>query len=308
MALCVRRPDIINTLFHVSCVEKADALSKTVQANMSKLSRAAAAKHGASSIAMDVAAMTGASETRMLLSFLDNLAATPDEDLIKTCFKIEESKTDKDGNKDPRYIIPVVSVMKRVDLVDRLPDFVKAEDKVFLAAFVRMGDRVGRQALLFRDELDAENPSLHGMTLCEQLVYLHKLNFAAAGIPQKRYLSAIKLCLEDDEVYNDRVVMSALDQISGTFLTGAEKLPLAFMRTCILVLSKHDSLHSWISQILLPRLVDGKIYEDARQWEGWMRCAHMLEKSEDQGVRVGDAIAKLPAEQLVQYQNKWVGK
>jgi len=308
MALCVRQPTIIESLFKLSCVEKADVLSKAVRANMSKLARAAATKHGAASIAIDVASMTGERETPMLLAFLENLAPAPDAGLIEACFNIQKLKLDSSGSKDPRFIIPVVSGMKRKELADHLPEFVSADDKIFLAALVRMSDRVGRQALLYRDELDEENPTLLGMTLCEQLVFLHKLDFAAAGIPQKRYLAAIKLCLEDIEVYNDRVLMSALDHMSGTFLTGSEKLPLAFMRTCILVCTKHESLHSWIAHVLLPRLVDGKIYDDPRQWEGWMRCAHMLEKSGESGVNAGEAIQKLPPEQLMQYKTKWVGK
>ena len=309
MALCVRRTDIIGVLFKTSSIEKADVLSKTVRSSMQKLAKAAATKHGAASIAFDVASMTGTREIPLLLSFMENLVSTkPDNDLIDACFKIQDSKTDADGKKDPRYIIPVVSVMKRDDLIKLLPDFVMADDNIFVAALIRMGTRVARHALLFRDEPDSATPSLQGMTLCEQIVYLHKLDFAAANIPQKRYLSAIKLCLEDDEIYNDRVLMFALDQISGVFLTGAEKLPLAFMRTCILVCTKHESLHTWIAQVLLPRLIDGKIYEDARQWAGWMRCAHMLEKSGDSGVHAHEAIAKLPPEQLMQYQSKWAGK
>lgn len=308
MALCVRRTDIISVLFNICSREKADVLSKTVRSNMSKLTRATATKHGSASIAFDVASMTGNKEIPLLLSFLENLATTPDQDLIGACFKIQDSKTGADGIKDPRYIVPVVAVMKRHDLIQLLSDFVMAEDKIFLAALVRMGARVARHALLFRDEPDSASPSLQGMTLCEQLVYLHKLDFNKANIPQKRYLSAIKLCLEDIETYNDRVVMSALDQISGLFLTGSEKLPLAFMRTCILVCTKHESLHTWISQVLLPRLIEGRIYDDARQWEGWMRCAHMLEESADSGVKVHEAIARLPREQLMQYQSKWMAK
>jgi len=312
MALCVRRPEIIETLFRLSSVEKADILSKTVRINMSKLARAVAAKQGAADIAIRVAAMCTEKETPMLLSFLENLApgaerSDSEGEIIEACFKIQESKTDESGKKDPRYIIPVVTVMKRHDLIDRLPEFVSADDKIFLAALVRMGDRLQRQALLFRDEPDEANPTLHGMTLCEQLVFLHRLDFAAAGLPQKRYLAAIKLCLEDDEVYNDRVVMAFLDYMSGTFLAGSDPLPLAFMRTVILVTTKHDSLHNWICHELLPRLVQGRIYKDPRQWEGWMRCAHMLEKS-GEGANSSEAISKLPPEQLMQYRTKWAGK
>lgn len=311
MALCMRKPELIEKLFRLCSVEKADVLSKTVRSSMSKLSRASAAKHGAANVAIRVASMCTAQETPMLLSFLENLGCgnnSNEEDIIEACFKIQESKAGESGKKDPRYIIPVVAVMKRQDLVRHLPEFVAADDNIFLAALVRMGDRQQRQALLFRDEPDEENPSLHGMTLCEQLVFLHRLDFSAASLPQKRYLSSIKLCLDDDGIYNDRVVMSALDHMSGTFLAESVPLPLAFMRTVILTCSKHESLHSWICHVLLPRLVEGKIYEDARQWEGWMRCAHMLEKSGDVAANSAEAIAKLPPEQLMQYKTKWAGK
>ena len=159
-----------------------------------------------------------------------------------------------------------------------------------------------RHALVFRDEPDIENP-LRGMTLCEQVVYLHQLDFNAVGLPQKRYLDAIRMCLDDDVVFTDRVIMAALDYISGIFLAGESKLPLAYMRTIILTCSKHESLHSWICHVLLPRLVEGKVYEDRRQWEGWMRCAKMLENGES-GISSLGAIEQLPATQLQQYRAK----
>ena len=310
IALCIRRPDAIRRLFEISSVVEADLLSKTVRANMSILSRAIAAKHGPAEMALKVAEMTGPREVPMLLTFLEKLALGSDrsQDTIDACFKIQELKKSEDGKKDPRFLIPVVPYMLRKDLILRLPEFVAAADNVFLAALERMGDRVGQKALLFRSEMDEENPTLRGMTLCEQLVFLHHLDFAGSSLPQRRYLGVIKLCLEDEEVYTDRVVMSALDHMSGVFLTGAEKLPLAFMRTCIIVCSQHESLHAWICNELLPRLVDGCIYEVDRQWEGFMRLAHMLENSQDPNVSSSFAISKLPPEQLMQYRTKWEGQ
>jgi symplekin len=301
---------LIPKFFAISSRHKADVLAKAVKGNMQKLSLPVASKHGAAKVALQVAMMTGLNETPMLLSFLENLVPTdktlPDQELIEACFKIQESKVDEGGKKDPRFIIPVVSAMKRFELVKILPDFVAAGDNIFLAALARMRDRVGRQALAFRDEIDEDNPSLHGMTLCEQIVFLHKLDFAAAGLPQKRYLAAIKLCLDEDE-YNDQVLMYALDYMSGTFLAGTARLPLAFMLTCIRVCntSKHESLHSWIGRVLLPRLVESSVWNDARQWEGWMRCAHMLENNSDPNISSKEAIEKLPPEQLAQYRAKW---
>jgi symplekin len=309
MALCIRRPEIIKTLFQLSSLPKADVLSKAVRQQMPKLARSAGTKHGAAEIALKVADMATHAESHLLLAFLDNLEPggdknAPPQDFIDACYKIQEDKIEG-GRKDARFLIPVVSVMLRGELVDKLPLFVDADDNIFFAALVKMGERLGRHALLFRDEPEPETPTLKGLTSCEQLVFLHKLDFQAAGLPQKRYLDAIRLCLDNDEIFNDRLIMSALDHMSGTFLTGAEKLPLAYMRTIILVCSKHESLHSWICHTLLPRLVEGKIYEDRRQWEGWMRCAKMLESNVDTGVSSAEAVLKLPAEQLAMYQARY---
>jgi len=309
MALCIRRPEIIKNLMTSSCKEGAEVLAKAVRNNMPKLARAAAKKYGAAKIALQVAGLADETEaeTAVLLSFLDNLApgigTPPTQELIDACTKIQEERL-VDGEKDPRFIIPVVSGMKRTELEERLPQLVAAEDNVFKASLQRMSERVKRQAYSFREE--AENEPLLGMTFCEQMVYLHKLDFAAANLPQKRYLDAIRICLEDDEVYTDRVVMAALDQISGTFL-GGESLPLAYMRTIILTCSKHESLHSWICHVLLPRLIEGQVYNDRRQWEGWMRCAKMLETG-DGGVSSIEAIKQLPEEQYRIYRSKYPKK
>jgi len=74
MALCIRRPALIKTLFELSCADKADVLAKTVKQNMSKLARAAGNKHGASDVALMVAKSTTRKETPLLLSLLDTLA------------------------------------------------------------------------------------------------------------------------------------------------------------------------------------------------------------------------------------------
>ena len=63
--------------------------------------------------------------------------------------------------------------------------------------------------------------------------------------------------------------------------------------------------HNWICHTLLPRLVDGKLYEESRLWEGWMRCAKMLENHADTGVSSKEAIDKLPPEQLAMYKAKY---
>ena len=309
MALCIRRPELIKTLFEFSSVDKADVLAKTVKQNMSKLARAAGTKHGSSDLALMVAGATTKNETSLLLSLLDTLAPVGEknmvsDDFVTACYKIQEMKAEG-GQKNARYLIPVIFAIKRHDLVPKLSDFVVANSDVFMAALVKMAERLGRQALLFRDEPIPEEPSLKGMTYCEELVFLHKLDFEAAGVKQKEYLDAIKLCLDNEEIFNDQVVMSALDHMSGVFLNGTESLPLAFMRTCILVCSKHESLHSWICHTLLPRLVDGKLYEESRLWEGWMRCAKMLENHADTGVSSKDTIDKLPPEQLAMYKARY---
>ena len=305
MALCVRRPDIIKTLMSSSCQEGADILAKAVRNNMPKMALAAGKKYGSHKIAIQVAEMADTSETPLLLSFLDCLCPTsgapPSPELIEAYISIQGSRL-ADGEKDPRYIIPVLSGMRRPDLESQVASFVAAEDNVFKAALHRMSERLHKQMYSFREEPEQE-PTLLGMTLCEQIVFLHRMDFAASNIPQKRYLDVIRLCLEDDEVYTDRIIMSALDYISVTFLNG-EPLPLAYMRTLILTCSKHESLHSWICNELLPRLVEGKVYNDRRQWEGWMRCAKMLE-SGDVGASSANAIQQLPEEIRNIYRSRY---
>ena len=307
MALCIRRPEIIKDLMTYSCKEGADVLVKAVRNNMPKLARAASKKYGSAKIALQVADLADTSETALLLSFLDNLAPAtgtpPGQDLIDACIKVQEARL-VDGQKDPRFIIPVVSGMKRTEVETRLPELVGAEDNVFRAALHRMSERLKRQAFSFREQ--AGDEPLIGMTLCEQLVYLHKLDFAAAKLRQKRYLQSMSLCLENDEVYTDRVIMAALDHMSGMFLSG-ESLPLGYMRTVIMTCTKHESLHSWICNVLLPRLIEGQVYNEGRQWEGWMRCARMLEAG-DGGVSSMEAIKQLPEEQYQTYRNKYPKK
>mmetsp|Transcript_37656 Transcript_37656/g.84768 ORF Transcript_37656/g.84768 Transcript_37656/m.84768 type:complete len:1413 (+) Transcript_37656:394-4632(+) len=312
MALCVRKPELIKAIMETGCREKADVLAKAVKSNMPKLTRAASTKYGAANIAKRVAEMASEKETPLLLSFLDNLAPVtdktlPSDELIDACFEIQRNRPDSKGDLDASYIVPILSGMKRDALVQKLSDFVKGGDEMFKVSLRRMSERLGRYALIFRDEPDPSEPTLRGMSSCEQMVYLHRLDFQKVGIPQKRYLDAIRLCLEDEEVFNDRVVQATLDYISGKFLEG-ESLPLAYLRTIILVLSKHESLHSWICHVLLPRLVEGKIYEDKRQWEGWMRCAKMLEGGKDSGVSSLEAIQKLPEDKLAIYRAKYPKK
>mmetsp|Transcript_22021 Transcript_22021/g.32529 ORF Transcript_22021/g.32529 Transcript_22021/m.32529 type:complete len:1424 (-) Transcript_22021:54-4325(-) len=308
MALCVREPDMMKQLMQQTCRPQADLLSTAVRESMPKLTRALAAKHGSAAIALQVAELAGEDEIPMLLAFLDNLTPVgdrnlPQEDLIEACYKIQESKISGEGEQDPRFIIPVVTGIKRVDLEKKLPEFVLADDNIFMAALEQMGSRLTRHALIYRDEPDEENPVLTGMTLCEIFVCLHRMDFTSAGIPQKRYLDAVRLCLEDEEIFTDTVVREALDYISGTFLAEDVNLPLAYMRTIILTCSKHESLHNWICHMLLPRLIEGKVYSDRRQWEGWMRCARMLETAGVDGIQ--DAINKLPPEQLELYRTKY---
>ena len=105
MALCVRRPEIIQTLFEVSCRDKADALHKAVRVNMSKMAKAAAAKHGTAAIARKVAGMASNNEASLVLAFLDNLAPStdknfPGDDFIEACHDIQASKAGEDGKKD----------------------------------------------------------------------------------------------------------------------------------------------------------------------------------------------------------------
>lgn len=201
MAICVRRLEVIRELFEHGCRAKADVLSRTIQANMHKLATASATRYGTATIAEMVAGIVaGEQQTPLLLDFLEKLIPTAKLDdaneIIKVCLNIQEAKADEAGKKDHRFMIPVVSIMKRGDIAKQLALFCSSEDHVFIAALVRMGEKLSRQMLLYRDEPEGDDkPLLRGMTLCEQLVFLHKLDFASHGLPQVNYTNALKLAL-----------------------------------------------------------------------------------------------------------------
>ena len=309
MALCVRRPDAIRTLMECSCRPKATILLDTVKHDISRMARALGTAYDTASIALKVSQMASSAELPILFAFLDNLsprshsAEPPTQALADACFQIQKEKSEN-GKLDPRFIIPIVSAIPRSQLIDYLPKFIEIDDDIYKAALLRMSERLGRENLLFREHDSTQDELiLKGMTRCEQIVYLHKLDFKAVGLPQKRYLDAIKLCLEMEDVFTDRVLHASLDYISQQFLLGKTTLPLAYMRTIIIVCQRHETLHNWFCSELLSRLVDGKIYNDRRQWEGWMRTARMLEKNI--GVNSLEAIAKLPEAQLQMYRSKY---
>ena len=135
--------------------------------------------------------MASEKETPLLLSFLDNLApvtdkSLPSQELIDACHVIQKNRLDAEGKPDSRFIIPIVSGMKREELVHKIPEFVRGSDDIFKASLSRMSERLGRYILIFRDEPNPEETTLRGMSRCEQMVYLHHLDFHAVGIPQKR--------------------------------------------------------------------------------------------------------------------------
>lgn len=311
VALCIKRSALIHELFDVCSDSNSDFVAKALRHDMQKLATPLGILHGPAEIAMAVAKSSTDQETPLLVSFLEALANQKkmgEEDLaelIQACHDIQALKLEGKEKPDTRYIIPVLFGMKRVELVSKLPGFVDAGNDVLMMALGKMASKLFSSNLLFRQEPDPESSTLKGMTLCEQLVYLHEMDFESSGLPQRRYLDAIRLCLENVGVFEDRVVMAALDQMSLAFVSGSAPLPLAFMRSCIVVSTKRESMHNWMCYTLLPRLVEGNVYEDKRQWEGWMRCAKMLQNEEGKGASSIGAIRKLPPEQLQIYQTRY---
>ena len=308
MAICVRRPDAIRVLMDCSCRENAELLLKTVKSGISKLVKASSLAYGSANIALKVADMAKKDNEQFLIAFIDHLAPSsigeiPSQPLVDACFKIQEDKAGQDGSKNPSYIIPVVSALKRSKLVELLPNFVRAESQVYRRALLRMSEKLGRENTIFRDEhQESESSTFLGMTRCEQLVFLHKLDFRALGLPQKTYLDGIRQILDMENIFTDKILHGALDHMSRLFLLG-ESLPLAYMRTIIQVCQRRETLHNWICSDLLPRLLEGKIFNDRRQWEGWMRAVRILEKNV--GVNSLFAISKLPEAQLQMYRSKY---
>ena len=302
LALCLQKPELFGTLLRVGSLERVDVLTKAIRKEMPKLALAAGKKHGEAKTAKLVAELASRSETPLLLALLDNLSPSnsqtlPPASFVEACVEIQKSRANEDGTLDQRYVIPILAAMTRDELTKKIPALIAAGDDVLRSAFARMREHLGRQANQFR-EPDTSTGSLMGMSACEQLVLVHDLDFAAANLPQTRYLEAITLLLEDDVAYPHGVAMSCLDVISHRFLRG-EPLPLAFMRTVIIVQKQHETLTAYLCNTLLVRLVTGKVWEQPRQWSGFMMVAQKL--ANDQPPTSVAATLALPRAQIVDF-------
>jgi symplekin len=310
LALCLHKVELFSKLLQVGSREKADVLNKAIRKELPKFAKSAGKKHGEAETALAVAKTASAQETPLLLALLDNLAPSeanviPPASLVEACIEIQKTRPieegDNAGELDGRYIIPIVSSLERKELTARLPEFLNSGDVIFQAALARMRERLDPYYNKYRDE---EESTLLGMSSCEQLVLLHEMDFAAAGLPQRRYLDAIGLLIKDDTVFSDRVLLASLEHMTVKFSKDTSKpLPLAFMRTVNMTIGKHNTLFAYLCNTLLRRLAECKIWEHPRQWEGWMRAASMLAK--DESPNSISCILALPQEPLGLFLQKY---
>ena len=317
LALCLHKVELFSKLLQVGTMPSADVLTKAIRKELPKFAKSAGKKHGEAETALTVAKVCTPQETPLLLALLDNLAPVsanvlPPASLVEACLKIQKERPVEagteglEGGLDPRYIIPIVASLERRDLKARLPEFLSADDVIFQAALSRMRERLDKFYNVYREEGNPNEAGLTGMSSCEQVVMLHEMDFAKAGLAQKRYLDAIRLIIEDDTVFSDRVLLAALEHMSVKFskdTSPTRSLPLAFMRTVIVTISKHNTLFAYLCNTLLRRLAECRIWEQNRQWEGWMRAASMLCK--DEAPNSINAILALPEEPLGIFLGKY---
>lgn len=99
-------------------------------------------------------------------------------------------------------------------------------------------------------------------------VELHRLE---EQITVKRCIEACSACFAQPSIWKPSVLLGALER-----LLDEPSLPVTFMRSVIQSLALHPKSLAPGVQSILSRLVTLKVWEQPRQWDGWLRALKML--------------------------------
>ncbi|CEO97627.1 hypothetical protein PBRA_000972, partial [Plasmodiophora brassicae] len=152
--------------------------------------------------------------------------------------------------RDARFLIPVISGMKRADVLDALPHIIALPKNHVQQAFKVL--------------LGARSP----VSPSEVLVRLHLVAPTPDHPLLRKVLEAIELCILDREAYNEKVLAVVLQQI-----VEHTPIPVLFMRTLIQVIVAHPLLTDF-GMSILAKLVNKRIWDMPVQelWQGFVVC------------------------------------
>ena len=148
-------------------------------------------------------------------------------------------------------------------------DMPKGDATEILHKFVELPETARKTAILnaFSDNPEGRSPG--SLSASELFVGLHLIDEAKYGIPLKKMIDCTNLCFQLKDIFSPKVLSIAIRQ-----LVQYTPLPKLFMRTVIQTSKVAPQLTGFIVDVLV-RLVGKKIWEDVRQWQGFLMCAKM---------------------------------
>lgn len=175
---------------------------------------------------------------------------------------------------DVRFLIPVLSGLKKSEVLEALPKLIKLSPELVKEVFRRLIAILNRTDVSGSDKVAAD----------DVFVALHKIE----GADLKSAIAAVNLCVAEEATFNETVVA-----ISMTTLLEMKTLPTLIMRTVLQTLNRHPRLKSFMLNTVLQRLIVRSVWRLPKLWDGFIRC---VQKTTPDSYAI---LLQLPSEQLL---------
>ncbi|XP_066025867.1 symplekin [Pocillopora verrucosa] len=178
--------------------------------------------------------------------------AVPTDELVKRVKELYHKRV-----SDVRFLIPVLTGLKKQEIIAVLPKLIKQSPSVVKEVFNR---------LLGCFHSDSKVSATSPLSPSELLVALHQIE---AKSDMKSVMKASSLCFAEKTIYTQEVLAVVLHQ-----LMEMNPLPTLFMRTVIQSLSICPRLVGFVMNIL-AKLITKQVWKQPKVWQGFVKCCQM---------------------------------
>lgn len=249
-ALCAKKHDLLHEL--LSMFARASKVQRQV---MNKKVTALAKEIPSSSPSLLIAVESPPRGSEILLLLMLHSMAEKGA-LPKQLVRAVHALYRKNG--DPRFLVPIFADMPKADAID------------FMPKFVELPEAARRTAIANAFSADPGGRGPESLSASDLFVRIHLIDETKHGIPLKKLIDCTNLCFQMKDIFTPKVLSISIQQ-----LVQYTPLPMLFMRTVIQTSKVAPQLKGFIVN-LLARLIGKKIWEDVRQWQGFLMCASIL--------------------------------
>ncbi|KAI8055522.1 Symplekin tight junction protein C terminal-domain-containing protein [Syncephalis plumigaleata] len=210
---------------------------------------------------------------RILIILTDKVAPSPR--LVQTVKKVY-----KERELDARFLIPIVSGLDKMEIIETLPKIIgllnktEHERKIVREVLLRILTSPSTNAAAS----SSTNPSAMLATTptglkgrlgpAELLVALHTFDEQQVGI--YKVAEATQICFGEKSIFTAEVLAVVLQQ-----LLDRPVLPTLFMRTVIQSVTIYPSLSNYVIT-LLQKLITRHVWTNEMLWKGFIKCCKLM--------------------------------